>query len=133
MKSLMQRLKIARDYHQTAGDTVTVPDFLARLDLARNGYDSKDLDSVVDAVSSLCERVENEGEGNERLFGLRCSTEILSTLASTILAFASLIASSLGNSSSADSICAPVGQMAQRFCALNQGESPLAQMCLNAK
>ena len=132
LKALLHRLKMAKHIHARFAETQALPDVLAQLDQARNGYDINDFDGTVDAVSSICERLEGEGEGNERLFGLRCSSEILTTLASTIFAFATFIASFL-STGSADSACAPIGQLAQELCALNQGEGAWGKLCFNAK
>ena len=133
LRPLLHRLKIAKHIRARFRDTNTLPDCLASLDLARNGYDADDFDGTVDALSSLVDNLEGEGEGDERLFGIRCSAEILSTLGSTIFAFATFIASFFLVSSNADSSCAPFNNMAQQLCALNQGEGQLGQMCFNAK
>ena len=133
LRVLLHRLKMVKHIHTRFADHQTLPDVLAQLDQARNGYDTNDFDSAVDAVSSICELLEVEGEGNERLLGMRCSSELLSTFASTIFAFATFITSFLTTASSLDSACAPIGNLAQQLCALNQGEGALAKMCFNAQ
>ncbi len=134
LRALLHRLKMAKHIHARFADRQTLLDVLAQLDLARNGYGTNDFDSTVDAVSSICELLGVEGEGNnERLFGMSCSTEILSTLASAIFAFSTFIASFLTTTSSADSACAPIGNLAQQLCSLNQGEGALAKICFNSK
>ena len=132
LRELLHRLKVAKNIRKRFAETETLSDVLAQLDLARNGYDTIDFDDTVDSLSSLCERLGGEGEGDERLFGLRCSSEFLTTFASTIFAFATFIASFL-STQSADSACAPIGNMAQQLCALSQGEGALGKMCFNAK
>ncbi len=72
LRPLLHRLKIAKHIRERFRDTNTLPDCLASLDLARNGYGADALDGTLDALSSLVDNLEGEGEGDERLFGIRC-------------------------------------------------------------